>query len=152
MIFRTHANRTVIICFPNTREPNSHHLFSEHTRTEQSISDFPNTREDYQSLIFWIRKRKFRPTEFLRLHAYKSAIIFSKIVYLSLCLINWSICHDDVWDSGCIATRFLDPGTRWRWVFSFTFRLFYPLDRRPGGPQSRSRHYVVEKNILSLPE
>jgi hypothetical protein len=41
---------------------------------------------------------------------------------------------------------FFDPGTRWRWVVSFTPRplypqgktSWYPLDRRLGGPQSRS--------------
>jgi hypothetical protein len=48
--------------------------------------------------------------------------------------------------SGCIAPRILDFGTRWRWVVSFMLRplypqgksLLYPLDRKLGGPQSRS--------------
>jgi hypothetical protein len=55
--------------------------------------------------------------------------------------------------SGCIHPRFLDLGTSWRWVVSFTPRSLYlqrkcpryPLDRRLGGPQSRSgRHGEVK--------
>jgi hypothetical protein len=50
--------------------------------------------------------------------------------------------------SGGKVPRILDLDTRWRWVVSFTSRSFYPqgkspwylLDRRLGGPQSRSRH------------
>jgi hypothetical protein len=50
----------------------------------------------------------------------------------------------------------LDLGIRWRWVVSFTHRLLYlrgnssryPLDRRLGGAQSRSRHCEVKKNLL----
>jgi hypothetical protein len=56
--------------------------------------------------------------------------------------------------SGGIAPRSLDLGTRWRWVDSFTPQPFYPqekkprypLDRRLGGPQSRSGHGGEEKN------
>jgi hypothetical protein len=48
--------------------------------------------------------------------------------------------------SGSIAPRVLGLGIRWRWVVSFTTRPlyhqgkipWYPLDRRLGGPQSRS--------------
>jgi hypothetical protein len=58
-----------------------------------------------------------------------------------------------------IAPRFLDLGTRWRWVVSFTsmplYRQgkspWYPLYRRLGGPQSRSGRGGEEKNSLSLP-
>jgi hypothetical protein len=47
---------------------------------------------------------------------------------------------------GCIDPHFLDLGTSWRWVVSFTPRPLYhwgnspryPLDRRLGGPQSQS--------------
>jgi hypothetical protein len=50
------------------------------------------------------------------------------------------------WRHICIGPYFLDLGTSWRWVVSFTLRLLYPrgksprypLDRRLGGPQSRS--------------
>jgi hypothetical protein len=50
------------------------------------------------------------------------------------------------WESGGIAPRILDFGTRWRRVVSYTLRTvypqgkspWYPLDRRLGGPQSRS--------------
>jgi hypothetical protein len=49
---------------------------------------------------------------------------------------------------------FFDLGTRWRSVVSFTPRPLYlqgkspqyPLDRKLGGPQSRSWHGVEEKN------
>jgi hypothetical protein len=50
------------------------------------------------------------------------------------------------WGCGGIALTILDFGTGWRWVVSFTPRplysqgniLRYPLDRKLGGPQSRS--------------
>jgi hypothetical protein len=58
------------------------------------------------------------------------------------------------WGSGGIAPCSLDLCTRWRWVFSFTPRplytqrkcSWYPLDRRLGGPQSRSERSGEEKN------
>jgi hypothetical protein len=54
--------------------------------------------------------------------------------------------HEGVWGSGCIHPRFLDLATSWRWVVSFTPQPLYPrrkrrrhpLDRRLGGPKSRS--------------
>jgi hypothetical protein len=54
----------------------------------------------------------------------------------------------------------LDLGTRWRQVISFTLRPLYPqrkslwcpLDRRLGGPQSRSGRGGKEKNSQPLPE
>jgi len=56
--------------------------------------------------------------------------------------------------SGGIATRVLDLGNRWRWVVSSTPRPLYPqgrspcypLDKRLGGPQSRSGRGGEEKN------
>jgi hypothetical protein len=56
---------------------------------------------------------------------------------------------------GCIEPHFLDLGTSWRWVISFTPRPlyprrkspWYPLDRRLDGPQSRSGWHGQE-NIL----
>jgi hypothetical protein len=58
-------------------------------------------------------------------------------------LFNWA---PRVWRSVGIAPRILDFNTRLRWVVSFTPRplysqgknTWYPLDRRLGGPQSRS--------------
>jgi hypothetical protein len=52
------------------------------------------------------------------------------------------------WGNRGIAPRILDLGATWRWVISFTPSPFYnqvkspcyPLDRRLGGPQSRSGH------------
>jgi hypothetical protein len=60
--------------------------------------------------------------------------------------------------SGGIAPRILDLGTRWRWVVIFIPRPlypqgnspWYPLDRRLGGPQSRSGRGGEEKNFQLL--
>jgi hypothetical protein len=60
--------------------------------------------------------------------------------------------------SGGIALRILDLCKRWRWAVSFTPQPLYPrgksprypLDRRLGGPQSRSGHSGKETN-LTLP-
>jgi hypothetical protein len=62
------------------------------------------------------------------------------------------------WGSAGVAPRILDLGTRWRWGFSFTALLlypqgkspWYPLNRRLGGPQSRSWRSGVEENSLPL--
>jgi hypothetical protein len=55
--------------------------------------------------------------------------------------------------SGCTDPHFLDLGTSWRWVINFSPRPLYPqgkshrypLDRRLGGPQSRSERFGEEK-------
>jgi hypothetical protein len=55
--------------------------------------------------------------------------------------------------------RALDLAIRWRWVVSFTPRPlypqgrspWYPLDRKLGGPQSRSGRGGEEKNSQPLP-
>jgi hypothetical protein len=60
----------------------------------------------------------------------------------------------------CGGSPSLNLDTRWRWVVNFTPRLLYhrakipryPLDRRLAGPQSRSRSWKVQKNLLALPE
>jgi hypothetical protein len=67
-------------------------------------------------------------------------------VKMSLCLTNYALRHEGVWGSGCIDPHFLNLGTSWRSVVSFTPLPLcpcgkcprYPLDRRLGGPQSRS--------------
>jgi hypothetical protein len=64
------------------------------------------------------------------------------------------------WGSGFIAPSILDFGTRWRWVVTFKLRplysqgksLRYPLDRRLGGPQSRSGHGGEKRNSQPPPE
>jgi hypothetical protein len=66
-------------------------------------------------------------------------------VKLSLCLTKHHAMKT-YWENGCTAPRILDLGTRWMWVVSFTPRPLcpqgksprYQLDRRLGGPQSRS--------------
>jgi hypothetical protein len=43
--------------------------------------------------------------------------IKSKIVHV----LNWlRTCHENVWGSGCVDSRFLDLDSSWRWVVSFT--------------------------------
>jgi hypothetical protein len=57
------------------------------------------------------------------------------------------------------SSTFLDLGTRWRRVISFTHlplphpppeRALYPLERRLGWPQSRSGRCGEEKNLALL--
>jgi hypothetical protein len=69
-------------------------------------------------------------------------------VKLSLYLTNEALRHEGVWGNGCIDPYSLDLGTSWRWVVSFTPRPLYPrypLDRRQGGPYSRSGRRGEEK-------
>jgi hypothetical protein len=71
----------------------------------------------------------------------------------SLCLTNEVLCHKGIWGGGCIDPHFLDLGTGWKCVVSFTPQPFYtrgkspryPLDRRLGGPQRRSARCAEEK-------
>jgi hypothetical protein len=56
-------------------------------------------------------------------------------------VLNYALRHEGVWGSGCIDPHFLDLGTSWRGVVSFSPRSLnprYPLDSRLGGPQNRS--------------
>jgi hypothetical protein len=72
---------------------------------------------------------------------------------------NWAPRHKAYSGSGAISPRILDLGTRWRWAASFTPRPlytqrnspWYPLDRRMGEPQSRSRPGGEEKNSQPQP-
>jgi hypothetical protein len=57
-------------------------------------------------------------------------------VYICICKVKkskLSLClrHEDNWGSGCIDPRFVDLGTNWRWVVSFTPRLLYPQRKSP---------------------
>jgi hypothetical protein len=87
-------------------------------------------------------------------------------VFMAWCLIKnrdnftfTSPLHEDVMGEWGIAPRILDLGTRWRWVVSFTPRPLYlpgknplyPLDRRLGGPHSRSGRGGEEKNSQPPP-
>jgi hypothetical protein len=64
------------------------------------------------------------------------------------------------WLGGSIPPPIIGLGIRWRWVVSFTpqplyprgKRPWYPLDRRLGGPQSRSGRGGEEKNSQPLLE
>jgi hypothetical protein len=62
--------------------------------------------------------------------------------------------HADVLGSGGIAPRILDLGTRWgEWSAPRSSRFIprYPLDRRLGGPQSRSGRGGEETNSQPPP-
>jgi hypothetical protein len=39
--------------------------------------------------------------------------------------------YEGVWENGCIDPHFLDLGTSWRWVVSFTSLLLYPRGKSP---------------------
>jgi hypothetical protein len=78
-------------------------------------------------------------------------------VKLSLCLTNYALRHEGVLGSVCIYPHCLDLGTSWRWVVRFTPLPLstrgksprYPLDRRQGGPQSRSGRRGEEKITIA---
>jgi hypothetical protein len=78
-----------------------------------------------------------------------------KKVKLFLCITNYALRHEDVWGSGYTDPFILELGTSWRRAVSFTpLPLYslgksprYPLDRRLGGPQSRSGRCGEEKNL-----
>jgi hypothetical protein len=77
----------------------------------------------------------------------------------SLCLNNQDHHHEDMWGSGGIAPPFLTSalhGAEWSTSRPGPSILEeksprYPLDRRLGGPQSRSGRCGVDKNTLPLP-
>jgi hypothetical protein len=92
-------------------------------------------------------------SENLRPHIFLCILLHMYKVKLSLCSTNESLRHEDVWGSGCTDPRFLDLGTSCRWVVTVTPQPLYPrgkcprylLDRRLGGPQSRSGQRGNEK-------
>jgi hypothetical protein len=53
-------------------------------------------------------------------------------VKMSLCLTNWALRHEGVWRNGCIDPHFLDLGSSWKRVVTFTPRPLYPLGKNPG--------------------
>jgi hypothetical protein len=82
-----------------------------------------------------------------RTHRFHWNICFSKItkkrvslfsyykvkkVNLFLCLTNKALRHEGVRGSECIDPHFLDLGTSWRLVVSFTPLPLYPRERAPG--------------------
>jgi hypothetical protein len=82
---------------------------------------------------------------------------FPSLKVKSQYLTNWAVRCDGVWGSGCIDPYYLDLGTSWRWVVSFTPQLlyhqkkspWYPLDRRLGGPQD-DVEYIKFLTLSSL--
>jgi hypothetical protein len=94
----------------------------------------------------------FRP--FICIHFY-GAMLRHRTLMLFLRLNNKALRHEGVWGSGCIDPCFLDLGTSWRWMLSFTpgppyprgKSPWYPSDRRLGRPQRRSGRRGEEKNL-----
>jgi hypothetical protein len=88
-----------------------------------------------------LRVTKYRYSnclDYFKLHS-KNVCVYT--VKLSLYLTKHALRHEGVCGSGCIDPHFLDLGTSWRWVVSFTLQPFcprYPLYKRLCGPQSRS--------------
>jgi hypothetical protein len=83
-------------------------------------------------------------------------ISFPAKVKLSLCLISYALCHDDIWGNGSIVPTFLTLALdRSKWSASHPAALAlgnrsrYPLDRRLGRPQSQSGHW---SKILPCPK
>jgi hypothetical protein len=68
----------------------------------------------------------------------KNKILFTKKikvkVKLSLCLTNQALHHEGVWESGCIDPHFLDLGTNWKRMVSFTLLPLYPWGEKPPVP------------------
>jgi len=68
---------------------------------------------------------------------------------------NYFITQSVTYDTqgiGCPIPFILNPGTRWKKVFSFTSQLLYPLcpwKRRMGGSQSQSGCFVKKKSPYS---
>jgi hypothetical protein len=92
------------------------------------------------------KKNMIMKRQMIRMCEKSVGILRQGKVKLSLCLTNQPLRHEGVWGSGCIDPCFLDLGTSWRWVVSFTSQILYPrgksprysLKRRLGGPQNRS--------------
>jgi hypothetical protein len=84
---------------------------------------------------------------FKRIPSLHKILHTKKNVKLSLCLINSALCHEDIWGGGGIAPPFLTSaldGGEWSdsRTGHFTHKKkspWYPLGRRMGRPQSRSR-------------
>jgi hypothetical protein len=100
-----------------------------------------------------------RTRRFVAMFTNTGYLLLKLKVKLSLCF-NWVPRHEGVLGVEVSLHSFFDLGTRCRWVVSFTPRLFYPqgkspwypLDRRLGGPQSRSGRGCEEKNSQPLRE
>jgi hypothetical protein len=91
--------------------------------------------------------------------SFENASLVSKVKVKSLCF-NWAPRHEGVWGSEGIAPRILTTAINGgEWSASRPCRFYpqgksprYPLDRRLGGPQSRSGRGGEEKNSQPLPE
>jgi hypothetical protein len=78
---------------------------------------------------------------------------YNKRLKLSLCLIIQALKYEHVWECGGIVPPFLTSALdadRWSVSRFGRFSHRYPLDKRLGGPQSRSERSGREKNVLLL--
>jgi hypothetical protein len=119
----------------------THRTKTSFLRKVTQIRAYEDTRNAYKILV-----GKPEGTRPLGRPIWKDNIRMVKVkIKLPLCLTKHHAMKT-YWGSGGIAPRILDLGIRWRWVVSFTHRplypqgksRWYPLDRRLGGPQSRS--------------
>jgi hypothetical protein len=70
-----------------------------------------------------------------------------------LCLTNWALRREDVWESGYVDPRILDHDTCWRWLVSFKPRPLTPCAYSLGGwvgPRT-DLDDVESRKIISLP-
>jgi hypothetical protein len=99
----------------------------------------------------WLNSHKLN-ARMMQLHCTQVKVKFS------LCVTNWALGHEGVFESGCIDPRILDLDTSWRWVVSLTLRSRYPQERASGthligcwvSPRT-SVDDVERRKILSLP-
>jgi hypothetical protein len=108
--------------------------------------------------LFWVNK--FNNLTYMKVRFLTGHILFlNKCKVVPVLFLTEHHAMKAYWVNGGIILPILDLGTRWRWVVSFTPRPpylqgkspWYPLDRRLGGPQSRSGCGGEEKNSQPLP-
>jgi hypothetical protein len=83
--------------------------------------------------------------EMLKLwHGFHCRETILKVRKLSSCLTNQALRHEGVCGNGCIDPRFLDLGTSWRSVVSFTLQPFYPRGKSTLAPILKETGWAPE--------
>jgi len=82
------------------------------------------------------------------MHGQKNIKSFTLVCKSCLCS-----SHQGKQEKSHYSSSLLNLGTRWRWVVNVTPMKgpLYPVNRRLGGPHSRSGPFGEETNLLSLP-
>jgi hypothetical protein len=123
--------------------------------SQGKLDTVPNGQKGSGPWPVWTWQRRVNYVLLPRIEPPSSRVYKRKV---SLCLTKHNAMKT-YWGSGDIAPLILVLGTRCRWVVSFTpWPLYpqgkspwYPLDRRLGGPQSRSGRGGEEKNSQPAP-